>query len=345
MKQLLQSLLHHESLSYEQSNALLNTLVSDDVTDAQIAAALIALKSKGESLAEMHGFVDALCANALHIPYQSEIPVLFDNCGTGGDGFHTFNLSTTVSFVLAAAGLPVAKHGNRSVSSQCGSADVLEALGVCLTPPPSKLATLLEELNFAFLLAPHVHPRLARVGAVRRQLGVPTIFNVVGPLANPMQITHQLVGVFSEHLAEEMVQVLRQIGRKRAVVVRGYNGLDEVSLEGPNDLWVLDKGEITKKVLDAAHYGFTPTPLTEIRGGAKEENARLLRCVLKGERSAYYDYTVFNSAVCLYTSEVAESIEKGIEMSMKAIDSGAALRVLEKYITLSNEVEEGEVAR
>ncbi|MGL4820816.1 MAG: anthranilate phosphoribosyltransferase [Bacilli bacterium] len=333
MREYLKRVLGNENLTTTEAKHYADVLLTE-ADDANIAAALIALKQKGETVEELTGFVQGLTSNSVKIPLPT-YPMLFDNCGTGGDGFHTFNLSTTTSFVLAGAGVPVAKHGNRSVSSQCGSADVLEALGANLTPPIERIATMLNETNFVFLLAPYVHPKLANVGRVRRSLGVPTMFNILGPLANPLPITHQLVGVYDERLAGEMVRVLQRLGRQRAAVVAGYEGLDECSLAGPNTLFTLRDGMIQKETLDGTTYGFERTPISAIRGGDAAQNALLLRSVLEGEASAYYDYAVWNAAVCLYVSETVESMVEAVEKAKQSIGSGAAHRVLQQFITLS----------
>jgi anthranilate phosphoribosyltransferase len=259
-----------------------------------------------------------------------------DNCGTGGDGLKTFNISTTSAFVLAGAGIPVAKHGNRSVSSKTGSADVLEYLGVNLNLPPEVSEELINEVGIAFLFAPHVHPKTKRIVKVRKDLRIPTIFNLIGPLTNPVELESQLLGIYRRDLLNVFAEVLKTLGRKRAVVLNGAGYMDEASLEGENYLAILENGSIKNQTIHPEEVGLSVYDNEAIKGGDPDVNADILLRVLKGEKGAYRDAVVLNAGLGIFANGKVSSIQEGIHMAKETIDSGAALEKLEQLIEQSN---------
>ena len=311
--------------------------VFDEETDASlIKQFLIALSEKGESASELAALAQVMRANA--IPLHAPEGLYIDNCGTGGDGLQTFNISTTSAFVLAGAGLKVAKHGNRKVSSQAGSSDVLEALGIGLINDPTITGTLLNDVGLAFLHAPNFHPKLVRIGAIRREISKPTIFNYAGPLTNPVPLQTQFVGISRPSFAVQYAEVLHLLGRKRAIVVSGAHGMDEANLAGENTFVLLDHGDIIPFKLTAEDVGLTTTPLEAIRGGDPSENAEILRAVLNGERSAYFDTVILNAGIALFAYGKAASIKEGIQLATEAIDQGHAKEKLNAFIQFSQKV-------
>lgn len=261
-----------------------------------------------------------------------------DNCGTGGDGANTFNISTTASFVLAGAGVKLAKHGNRKVSSSSGSSDVLEALGVRLDFSADELTYLLEKEGLAFIFAPHVHPKMKRIGAIREEIGERTIFNLVGPLTNPFPLASQFTGISKSDFAMEYASVLAMLGRERAIVVSGAGGMDEASLAGQNSFVLLDRGDLIPFTLTADDVGLEAAPLSAIRGGDAKENAEIIRSVLSGERGPYFDTVVFNAGIGLFAAGRVGTVQEGVKRAIDSILSGRALRKLEAIVSFSNEV-------
>ncbi len=260
-----------------------------------------------------------------------------DNCGTGGDGSQSFNISTTAAFVLAGAGMKVAKHGNRSVSSKTGSADVLEALGVSLDATPEHLVEQLETNGIAFLFAQRMHPRVKQIMKVRRDLRIPTIFNLIGPLTNPVPLKTQLLGIYREDMLETMALTLHRLGRKRAIVLHGANGMDEASLAGTNQLVLLDEGELIRFSLHPEEVGLKTAPLEAIRGGSAQENATILLQVLGGEHGAYRDTVLLNAGIALFAANRAKTIEEGIALAADSIDSGRAMERLNQLRQMTRE--------
>lgn len=333
MKQYLQLLTNKESLSQEEMKAVAKELFRGDISDSEIAGLLIALKSKGETVDEITGLVDALRGQAL--PFTRRFPGVMDNCGTGGDGSHSFNISTTSSFVIAGAGIKVAKHGNRSVSSKTGSADVLEKLGVNLELPPAYAEELLNQIGIAFLFAPYVHPNVKRIMKVRKDLKIPTIFNLIGPLTNPVQLDYQLLGLYERKYLALYAEVLKKLGRKRAVVVNGAGFMDEASLEGENHIALLENGNITMFVFTPEEVGLSSFSNTLIKGGDVEENARILTSVLKGEKGVYRDTVLLNAGLGIYAGGRASTIIEGVERAKESIDSGRAYATLQALVEKS----------
>ncbi|MFD0772280.1 anthranilate phosphoribosyltransferase [Bacillus sp. CGMCC 1.60114] len=323
-----QNLTEHEM--YEAGIALL----SEDILESEIAAFLAVLKAKGETADEIYGLVRALREKAL--PFSNHIVGAMDNCGTGGDGAQTFNVSTTSAFVLAGAGVKVAKHGNRAVSSKTGSADLLEELGVNIACSPKQIDYLLEKVGIAFLFAPAMHPALRRIMKVRKELNVPTIFNLIGPLTNPIHLETQFVGIYKREMLLPVAKVLQKLGRKQAIVVNGSGFLDEASLQGENHAAILKDNKIIEVSISPEEYGFSRVKNEAIRGGNAKENANITLNVLRGEESVYRDTVLFNAGLALFANGKAETIKDGIRLAAHSIDSGKALEKLNLLVAESN---------
>jgi anthranilate phosphoribosyltransferase len=313
--------------------------MSGEATPAQIAGFLIALRVKGETVDEITGCARAMRRAAVHVA-PSENGILIDTCGTGGDASGTFNISTTTAFVAAGAGLRVAKHGNRSISSRSGSADVLTALGVNLELTPEQVAACLDETGIGFLYAPRLHPAMRYAIGPRRELGVRTVFNVLGPLTNPAGAEAQLLGVYDPALTETMARVLCDLGSRAAYVVHGHNGLDELTTTGPNRVSHFGLGRVDgviTETLDAQTLGLAPAQPKDLLGGEPEENARITRDVLSGrDRGPRRDVVLLNTAAALHVGGLAESLESGLALARASIDEGAALGTLDAMIAFSN---------
>lgn len=334
MKEIIERLTLGEELTKQEIELAMEYLFSEDITDSEISAFLIGLKAKGETVGEIAGLVDGIRSNAL--TFKKEIPNVMDNCGTGGDGLKTFNISSTSAFVIAAAGIPVAKHGNRSVSSKTGSADVLEELGIKFELPAERLEEIIEEVGIAFLYAPNVHPNIKRIQKVRKDLGIPTVFNLLGPLMNPVDLDSQFLGVYRRDLTKMFANVLHALGRKRAVVLNGAGSMDEASLQGENYLVILENGNIHEKTLHPEEVGLPVYPNETIVGGYKSENAEILRNVLKGKKGAHRDTVLLNAGIGIYVGGKAGSIQEGINIAKEMIDTGAAYEKLQRLIEASN---------
>jgi anthranilate phosphoribosyltransferase len=334
MKEYLQRLANRESFLEEEMQVAVEKMLQDEqISDSEIAAFLVALKTKGETVDEISGLVKAIRKNT--IGFSRSFSNVMDNCGTGGDGSSSFNVSTTSAFVIAGCGIKVAKHGNRSISSKSGSADVLEQLGVELSIPNQLAEELLEEIGIAFLFAPHVHPRLKKVMKVRRELQIPTIFNFIGPLTNPVDLDSQLLGIYRRDYLDVFAEVLKKLGRKRALVLNGAGQLDEASLEGENHLIFLQDGVLNKMALHPEEVGLQRFPNSAIKGGDSIRNAEILLQVLKGEKGAFRDTVLLNAGLAIFTSGVTCSISSGIDKAIESIDSGAAYEKLVKLIEKS----------
>lgn len=337
MKNFLLQLAEGESFSEPQMKEAMDLLLGEEVSESEIAAFLMGLKSKGETVEEITGIVKGLKENTL--PFRKKFPNVLDNCGTGGDGSSSFNISTTSAFVIAGAGIPVAKHGNRSISSKTGSADVLEYLGINLNLPVDVTEEILGELGIAFLFAPHVHPKLKKVMMVRRQLKIPTIFNFIGPLTNPIDLDYQLLGVYRRDLLPVFAEVLQNLGRKRAVVINGAGFMDEASLQGENHLTLLLDGVISNQSFVPEEVGLPQYDNSAIKGGDSKENAIILKNVLSGEKGACRDTVLLNAGIGIYTSGKAETISEGINMAREVIDSGAAYEKLHRLIEVTRKAQ------
>ncbi|KIY22666.1 MULTISPECIES: anthranilate phosphoribosyltransferase [Mesobacillus] len=335
MKNYLEMLIEGKSLQEQEMEEAVQGIFAQEVSDSEIASFLTGLKSKGETAEEVSGLVKAIRKHALNFPKR--IPDVLDNCGTGGDGSKSFNISTTSAFVIAGAGITVAKHGNRSVSSKTGSADVLEELGISLDFSPEETEEVLEQNGIAFLYAPHVHPKLKQIMKVRRDLKIPTIFNLIGPLTNPVQLDYQLLGIYRRDMLDKFAQVLANLNRKRAIVVNGAGGMDEASLAGENEMVIVTEGEIKRIKLLPEEVNLPVYDNDSIRGGDARDNADILLHVLKGKKGAYRDTVLMNAGLGIYTAGKAESILQGVELAAESIDSGRALSKLENLISLSKQ--------
>ena len=330
--QILGRLADGDDLSREESRAAMAAIMAGDATPAQAAALIVSLRIKGETVEEMTGLVEAMRAAA--VPVDVGVSVV-DTAGTGGDRSGTFNISTTAAFVAAGAGAKVAKHGNRSASSRCGSADVLEALGVAIDLAPEDTATLVREVGFGFFFAPHYHPAMRYVAPVRRELGIPTVFNFLGPLANPAGATRQAVGVSDPAMAERMIGVLARLGTEYAFVYYGEDGLDEVTVTGPTFIYRLRDGEITHAEFTPEDFGVPRASLDDLRGGDADTNAAILVEVLEGAPGPRRDVTLVNAAPALVAAGLADGFVEGVELAAHSIDSGAARRVLDEVVARS----------
>ncbi len=340
MKLFLEKLISKVDLSFEETKEVTKYCL-EHATDAEIAAFLTALQAKGETAGEVAGIAEVIMENStFQLPVMSDV---MDNCGTGGDQSSSFNISTTSAFVIAGAGIKVAKHGNRSVTSKSGSADVLEALGISLSLTKDQAEELLQENNIAFLFAPNVHTSLQPFTKVRRALGIRTVFNLIGPLVNPVNLDSQLLGVYDASFMKMLAEALRKLGRKRALVVHGAGGLDEATLAGENQFVLLDGGEISSFSLSPEDAGLPEYPVEAICGGGPRENAEILLNVLKGKKSAYYDTVLLNAGLGIYTSGKAGNIREGIEMARESIESGQAYERLQYLIEYSKKIPGGVV--
>ncbi len=338
MKQYLEKLAERQNLTAVEMREAAQTLFSEEVEDSEIAAFLMGLKAKGETAEEIASLAKVMREEALTV--QTKSLNVMDNCGTGGDGSQSFNISTTSAFVLAGAGVKVAKHGSRSISSKTGSADVLEELGIQLYLEREKMEEIFENLGITFLFAPSVHPKTARIVKVRKSLRISTIFNYIGPLTNPAELTTQLLGINRSDMLKTFAQALHQLGRQRAVVVNGAGSMDEASLQGENKIVLLDQGKITSLTLHPEDVGLSVYTNEAIRGGDAKENADILLRILKGEKGAYRDTVLLNAGLGMYAYGNAGTIQEGIAIAKESIDSGAALQKLESLIsqTQSNKV-------
>ena len=333
---ILARLLSGGSLGAEEAECALGQVLEGKATDAQIAAFAVALRAKGETVEEIHGLVRAMLAHAVAVPIDGD-PV--DVVGTGGDRLGTINVSTLASFIAAGAGVSVCKHGNRAASSSVGTADVLEALGVVADLGPSGVAACVSEAGMGFCFAQRYHPGYRHAGPVRRQLGVPTVFNFLGPLSNPARVRRHLVGVSDPAVAEKMAAVLGANGSRRAMVVYGDDGLDELSVASPSTVIELTGDgtafELSRCRLDALDLGLSRSSLAEISGGDAAFNARAIRSVLDGQHGAHRDIGVLNAAAALVVAGRAEGLEVGVELARASLDDGGAALVLARMIEVS----------
>lgn len=341
MEQLQQKVLQGTHLIYEEMLQAAQWLFQDDTPKEEMASFLTALSAKGETAHEVAALATIMRSFALDVTVKEDH--YMDNCGTGGDGLHTFNISTASAFVLAGAGVKIAKHGNRKISSSSGSSDVLEALGIHTAITIPQTVDLLEREGIAFIYAPNVHPKLKRIGEVRRSLGKPTIFNLVGPLTNPVPLSTQFTGINRPNFVMEYASVLQMLGRERAIVVSGPQGLDEASLAGQNTLVLVDKGDLIPFSLTAEDIGLQTAPLESIRGGNADENAVIIQKILAGEQSPYLDTVVLNAGIGLFGYGQAETIKEGVAMAKESIFSGRARQKLEAVVTYSKQIKEVEV--
>ena len=321
------------SLTAVEAETTMEIIMSGEATDTQIAGLLVALRTKGETVDEIAGFARAMQKKSIYV--VTEKKTLIDVCGTGGDARGTFNISTTVAFVAAGAGLAVAKHGNRSVSSRCGSADVLEALGVHLDLNADEVGRCIDEIGIGFLYAPNLHPAMKHAVGPRREMGIRTVFNVLGPLTNPARAQVQLLGVYDPSLTERMAEVLRSLDCRSAFVVHGGGGLDELSTLGSNRVSRLADGRVESYNLDPTSLGLATAQLSDLEGGDATENAQILRDVLSGQTGPKRDIVLLNAAAILVAAERVEDLQEGLLLAAEIIDSSAAIERLDALISIT----------
>ncbi|MDI6631586.1 MAG: anthranilate phosphoribosyltransferase [Bacillota bacterium] len=330
IKEALAKVVAGENLTADEARQVMGEIMEGEATPAQIGGFLVALRLKKETAEEVAGFARAMRDKAVR--FVSRHPVLTDTCGTGGDGAHTFNVSTTAAFVVAACGCPVAKHGNRSVSSRSGSADLLEALGAKIDLPPAAAGQCLDEIGFGFFFAPLCHPAMKHVAGPRRELGLRTVFNILGPLCNPAGAQTQVLGVYAPELIGLVAEVLALLGVKRAFVVHGAGGLDELSPAGPAYYAEVNGGAVRREVLDPADYRIARCSLDALRGGTAAENAVLTREILRGKQGPMADTVALNAALALVAAGKAGDLREGLSLAREAMASGAALAKMEEYV-------------
>jgi anthranilate phosphoribosyltransferase len=336
---------HRQSLARDEARAVMTEVLTGKCSDAQIAALLVSLHMKGETVEEIVGFAEAIRAAATPLVLHSDSildasgtdrDALVDTCGTGGDASGTFNISTATALVAAGASVRVAKHGNRSVTSKCGSADVMEALGVNINLTPAQIAECLEQVGIAFLFAPAMHSAMKYVQPVRRELRLRTVFNLLGPLTNPARATCQVVGVYSDELVEKLAEALSMLGLRRALVVHGSDGLDEITISGPTRIGEVRDGQVHTYEITPEDCGLSRATLDDIAGGDAAMNASLIRDVLAGNKSARRDVVLLNAGAALVASGRADHLRGAVPLAAKAIDSGFALAKLEALIAFSS---------
>ena len=326
MKELFNQIANREDLSEEQVESLFDGILNNDVSESEIASFLMGLKVKGETPSEITGIVRALKSHAADLPQAFDDAMC--NCGTGGDQSYSFNISTTACFILAAGGIRIAKGGNRSVSSKSGSADVLEELGVNIAASPETLSKALDEVGLAFIFAQTMHPAMRFIGPARQALGIPTIMNLVGPLANPLDLETQLMGLYRVELQEIVANAIQQLGRKRAVIITGPDNMDEAALYGTNTYTLLEDGHISQHTFTYEDLGMEKVELSDITGGDAKENAEILLSVLKNEASPYLETTVLNAGLGFFANGKVDTIKEGVELARQLIADGSALEKL-----------------
>lgn len=334
VRQAIEKLVNRIDLSEAETVDIMNQIMTGEATPLQIAAILTAVRMKGETVDEITGAARVMREKAHRVHVGAK--TVLDTCGTGGDQKGTFNISTTSAFVLAGAGVNVAKHGNRSVSSQSGSADVLGALGVKVDAPKDRVEQCIAQIGIGFLFAPLLHEAMKFAVQPRRDIGIRTIFNLLGPLTNPAMATHQLIGLYSGDLVAVIARVLKNLGSARAMVVHGLEGLDEISLCGPTRIAELRDGAIKEYTIRPEQFGLKPCGIEELHGGNPEESAAIVRAVLDGKKGPARDVVLLNSGAALYVSGTAATVSEGIGVAAESIDSGNARRKLAELVELTN---------
>ncbi|MCK4577857.1 MAG: anthranilate phosphoribosyltransferase [Candidatus Marinimicrobia bacterium] len=330
MKELLDRVIRRQDLSMEEARDLMFRIMSGEFSDIQIAGFLVALRSKRETPSEIAGFVQAMREKMVKVPIQVDA---IDMCGTGGDALGTFNVSTAASFVVAGAGVPVAKHGNRSITSNCGSADVLDELGVDIALPPEKVARAIEEIGIGFMFAPSLHPAMKHVMPARKSLGVRTVFNILGPLCNPAGVRRQVIGIFHGRLTDTVAKVLAKLGSEHAYIVHGEDGLDELTTTTSSKVsHLLPTSIIKSSVINPRELGFEHSTLDDLQGGTPKDNARLIRDILAGQPGPKRDIVVLNAAAGLLVGDKAATLKDGVQLAAGSLDSGKALETLDKLV-------------
>lgn len=338
LKPAIQAVVDGETLDRDQASNAMRIIMNGEASQPQIGSFLTALRMRGETDDELAGFAEVMLEKAIRVPYDAGGQALVDTCGAGGDASHSFNISTTAAFVVAGAGVKVAKHGNRAMTSRCGSADVLEGLGVTIELEPEQVAECIDRAGIGFMYAPAFHPAMRFAGPVRREIGIRTVFNLLGPLVNPAGATHQVVGVPGPAVAIRLARVLGLLGSQHALVVYAHEGLDELGVSGPStvaEMMMRNSAWVTSYDVCPENFGLELHEQAAIKGGSVEENVRITRAVLSGEAGAPRDITVLNAGAAIYASDAAESIDEGIELAKRAIDSGEAMDRLKQLAELT----------
>lgn len=324
------------SLSSAVASDVMREIMSGDATDSQFGAFVTALRIKGETLEEIAGMAQVMREKSLHVKVDA---VVADTCGTGGDGSSSFNISTTSAFVVAGAGVLVAKHGNRAMSSNSGSADVLEGMGVKIDLSPTGVKRCIQETGFGFMFAQRYHPSMRFAAGPRKEIGIRTVFNILGPLTNPANATAHLIGVADPIYGEVMAKVLAELGSTRALIVHGMDGLDELSISGETQIWEMESGSVTSYTITPEDLGLNRSSLKALEARNADESIQILRSVLQGEEGPPRDVVLMNSGAALMAANHVNCLKDGIQMAAESIDCGKALRTLENIVRLSNELE------
>lgn len=335
IKEAICKLSRKQDLTYQEAEAVMQEIMGGEASQVQIASYLTALAMKGENIDEISGSAAGMRSRALVLPHDNDV---LEIVGTGGDGSNSFNISTTSALVIASAGVPVAKHGNRAASSRCGAADVLEALGVKVAIPPEKSAEILKKLNICFLFAQTYHTAMKYVAPIRRELGIRTVFNILGPLTNPAQPAFALLGVYDEGIVEMVANVLIKLGVRRGAVVYGQDKLDEISASAPTTVCEIRDGVLDKYVMEPEQFGYTRCGKEELKGGTPRENAEITTAILSGaDKGPKRQAVCLNAGMAIYLGGKAATVAEGVRLAEQQIDSGAALEVLNAFVELSNQ--------
>ena len=335
IKEAIIQLTQKKDLTYDQAEQVVNEIMEGKASDIQMAAYLTALAMKGETIDEITAFAVSMRAHGTQLQHDMEV---LEIVGTGGDGSNSFNISTTASMVIAAGGVPVAKHGNRAASSKSGAADVLEALGADITLNPEQSKKVLEEVGFCFLFAQKYHSAMKYVGPVRKKLGIRTVFNILGPLSNPAAATMEVMGVYDESLVEPLARVLSNLGVKRGMVVYGQDKMDEISMSAPTSVCEIRDGEFTSYEITPEQFGYERCEKDALVGGIPQENAWITRDILEGrDRGAKYQAVCLNAGAALYIAGKADTLEAGVKLAEELIDSGKAAQKLASYVSVSRQ--------
>ena len=337
IREAIDKLVQFIGLTKDEASLVMNEIMEGNATPAQIAGFLAALRMKGETAIEIAGMAEVMRSKALQVSIDG---LLVDTCGTGGDGLGTFNISTTTAFVVAGAGVKVAKHGNRAASSRCGSADVLEKLGVKISLSPQGVEICINTAGIGFMFAPAFHPAMKYAAGPRKELGIRTVFNILGPLTNPARALHQVIGVADKSICEKMANVLDIMGAKHALIVHGRDeGLDELSLSGPTDIWEVKNGKIKTYSITPSQVGLQNVEQNSLLGSSVEVNASILKEILNGGKGPTRDVVLLNASAALLSADLVKDLRAGIEMAARSIDSGAANNKLETLISVSQRVQ------
>jgi anthranilate phosphoribosyltransferase len=337
LKPHIQAIVEGQTLSRDEARRAMEIIMNGEASPSQIGSFLTGLRMRGETDEELAGFAEVMRAKAVHVPLGDIGPVV-DTCGTGGDGAHTFNISTTAAFVVAGAGVKVAKHGNRAATSRCGSADVLEGLGVRIELAPEQVAESIERVGIGFMYAPAFHPAMRFAGPVRREIGVRTVFNLLGPITNPAGAQHQVIGVPTAEAAARLARVLGLLGSRHALVVHAHEGLDEIGVAGGTtvaEMLMRESAWVTTYDVTPEQYGFERREREAVRGGSVDDNVEIVNAVLAGERGAHRDIVLLNAGAALYAADIVPNIATGIQVATESIDSGAARERLDALVALT----------